>query len=428
MTYVSRNRTLICTALFLCALTPALAADWAQFRGPGGLATADDQSLPTKWDAETNIAWKTALPGPGASSPIVVGDRIFLTCYTGYGVDKKTPGEYADLVMHLVCLNRADGAVAWEKPFKTEAEMPPISVYQMALHGYASATPAADADTVYTLFANGEVAAWGFDGTQKWTRNLNFRVHPWGAGASPVVAGDVVLALECIGGGVLVGLNKKTGEEAWRQGNIDVAWDTPLILEVGGRHEAVVSAKGVILAFDPATGTPLWKAKGIPGYLCPSPVTADGVVYAIGWSAAGEQAVAVKAGGQGDVTASNVLWRVDRGSYVPSPVYWDGHLYWAHESKGKVYCVNVKTGQLAYETDLAPKPAWIYGSPIVGGGNLYYVDRNGVTYVVAARPQFEIVSVNTLTGDGGTFNASPIASEGQLLIRSDKYLYCIGSK
>jgi outer membrane protein assembly factor BamB len=425
MNCLSRNRSLICTALFLCALTPALAADWPQFRGPGGLATAEQGNLPTKWDAETNVAWKTALPGPGASSPIVVGERVFLTCYSGYGLDTKAPGEYADLVMHLLCLSRADGTIAWDKTLKTDAAMPRYAS-QVTLHGYASATPAADADTVYTLFANGEVTAWAFDGTQKWSTNLGFSVHNWGAGASPVVTGDVVLALESTGRGALVGLNKRNGEEIWRRGDISQAWDTPLILQVGGRSEAVLSTRGLILALDPATGTPLWRAKGIQDYICSSPVAADGVVYAIG-ARAGE-AMAVRAGGQGDVSATNVLWRVGKGSNVSSPVYWDGHLYWADEGNGKVYCVDVKAGELAYEADLTPKPARIYSSPIVGGGNLYYLDRNGVTYVVAARPQFEIVSVNTLAGDGSTFNASPVASQGQLLVRSDKFLYCIGSE
>lgn len=417
-----RIRTLVCATLFLAALPPALAQDWTQFRGPGGLATADDEALPTTWDANTNIEWKANLPGAGGSSPIVVGDRVFLTSYSGYGVDRRNPGDYADLEMHMLCLNRADGAVAWDKTVKTRARLPEYD-RQITLHGYASPTPAADDDTVYALFANGKVTAWSFDGTQKWEKDLNFRVHGWGTGASPVVVGDVLLAQECIRNGALVGLNKKTGEEIWRRENINESWATPLILRTGDRTEAIVSARGQILAFDPADGTPLWRARGIQDYVCSSPVAADGVVYAIGGRRG--QAVAVKAGGQGEV---DTLWSVDRGSNVSSPVYWDGHLYWAHEGNGRVYCVNVKTGELVYDERLQPKPALIYGSPIVGAGNIYYLDRDGTTYVVAAKPQFEIVSVNRLEGDGSRFNSSPVADRGQLLIRSDRFLYCIGSR
>ena len=425
MVRLLRSSILCCVAVVALAAGSAWAADWTQFRGPGGLATADDKTLPTKWDSEANVAWKVALPGPGTSSPIVVGDKIFITCYTGYGVDPQAPGSQGDLVYHLLCLKRSDGSTVWDKTLTLDAKVPSYGNMQ-ALHGYASATPAADSDTVYTLFANGEVTAWGFDGSQKWTKNLGFRIHGWGAGASPVVADGTVLALESIRGGALVGLDKKTGNEVWRQAGIEEAWDTPLILKVGNRTEAIVSSKGVIQAFDPAKGTPLWNAKGIDDYICSSVVAADGIVYAIG--ARRNAAMAVRAGGDGDVTDKNVLWRLDKGSNVSSPVFSGGYLFWPHESGRAVFCVDVKTGQLAYESPLQPKPALIYASPIVGAGNVYILDRAGTMYVVAAKPQFELVSVNKIEGDGSTFNASPVASNGQLLLRSDKSLYCIGKK
>jgi len=427
MTRLLRNRTLLCMTVLLGSLASAQAADWTQFRGPGGLATADDKDLPTTWDATTNVAWKTPLSGRGASSPIVVGDRVFLTCYTGYAVEKKAPGNPGDLLMHLVCLKRADGSMLWDKTFKSGAALPPI-IFQIELHGFASATPVADADTVYTLFSDGEVTAWGLDGTQKWTKNLKFRIHPWGAGASPVLAGDCVIVTESMGDGAIVALARKDGSEVWRQAPLSSVWDTPLVLKIGGHDELIVSVHSFIQAFDPAKGTPLWKAKGIADYIVSSPVAADGVVYAIGGRKG--EAVAVRAGGQGDVTASNTLWRVDQGSNVSSPVYYDGHLYWAQEDGKQVYCVDTKTGQLTYKSPLPPPNVWLYASPIVGGGNLYYLTRDGTTYVVAAKPEFQIVATNKLGGEGdaGLFNASPVPSQGQLLIRSDKFLYCIGKK
>jgi len=425
MTSMFQNRTFLCVAVLLCAAAWARAGDWPQFRGPGGLGIAEDKDLPPKWDAKTNIAWKTPLAGRGASSPILVGDRIFLTSYTGYVVDKKNPGDPSQLRMHLLCLKRSDGTILWDKSLTTDAELPP-PIAQIQWHGYASATPAADADTVFTLFADGIVTAWDFEGTKKWTQNLKFRIHPWGTGTSPILAGDVVILTESTDKGVMVALSKKDGSEVWRQGQISAAWDTPLLLKTGGHDELILSAAGSLFAFDPAKGTPLWKAKGIADYIVPSPVAADGVVYAIGGR--NGQAVAVRAGGKDDVTATHTLWRVNKGSIVSSPVYHDGYLYWAQENGEKVYCVDAKKGELVYASPLPPPNAWTYASPILGGGNLYYVARDGTTYVVPAKPQFEILAVNKLADDKSLFNASPVPTQGQLLIRSDSFLYCIGKK
>ncbi len=425
MTNMLQKRALVCMAVLLLAVAWARAGDWPQFRGPGGLGIADDKDLPTKWDGTTNIAWKTPLPGRGASSPIVVGDRIFLTAYTGYAVDKKNPGEPSELRMHVFGLKRSDGTVLWDKELTTNAKLPRI-IPQIEWHGYASSTPAADADTVFTLFADGIVSAWSFDGTQKWTKNLKFRIHDWGTGSSPVLAGDLVIVTESHDNAGMVALSKKDGSEVWRQTGISAAWDTPLLLKAGGRDELIISAAGFLSAYDPAKGTPLWKAKGIADYIVPSPVAADGVVCAIGGRSG--EAVAVRAGGRGDVTAANTLWRVRKGSIVSSPVYHEGYLYWAQEDGKTLYCVDVKKGELVYASALPPPNAWLYASPIVAGGNLYYVARDGTAYVVAAKPQFDLVAVNKLADDKSLFNASPVPSQGQLLLRSDSFLYCIGKK
>jgi outer membrane protein assembly factor BamB len=271
------------------------------------------------------------------------------------------------------------------------------------------------------------VIAWDFEGKQKWRQDLKFGQHGWGTGASPVLAGGLVILTESMDKGVLVALSKKDGSEVWRQPDIGQAWDTPLLLKVGGHDELIMSAWARVLAFDPAKGTPLWKAKGIWGYMCPSVVAADGVVYAIG-SDPGE-AMAVKAGGKGDVPDSDILWRVKKGSNVSSPIYHAGHLFWAKDNgEGKVYCVNTMEGKLTYEATLPQPTAAIYASPIIGAGNLYYVSWDGTTYVVAAKPKFELVAVNKLAEDKSIFNASPVPSRGQLLIRSDRFLYCIGAK
>ncbi len=160
--------------------------------------------------------------------------------------------------------------------------------------------------------------------------------------------------------------------------------------------------------------------------MCPSAVAHDGIVYSIGGRTGG--ALAVRAGGRGDVTVSHVLWKLNKGSNVSSPVYHEGHLYFAHENLGIVYCVNARTGEVAYEERLDPPPGQIYPSPVMANGRLYYLSRNGRTVVLAAKPKFEQLAHNVLASDAGTFNASPAVVGNHLLLRSDRFLYCIGEK
>lgn len=179
-----------------------------------------------------------------------------------------------------------------------------------------------------------------------------------------------------------------------------------------------------MLGLDPDSGQTLWSCDtGIPWYMCPSPVANEGVVYVIGGRPGG--GLAVRLGGRGNVSSSHALWRISKGSNVPSPIYNEGHLYFAHDNLGIVFCVNAKTGQVVYEERLNPSPGMIYPSPVLADGKLYYFSRNGRGYVVAAKPKFELLAQNSLS-DGGTFNASPAVTGNRLLLRSDKFLYCLG--
>jgi outer membrane protein assembly factor BamB len=193
-----------------------------------------------------------------------------------------------------------------------------------------------------------------------------------------------------------------------------------------GKTELVVAIFGKVLGIDPAKGTQLWScATDIPWYMVPSAVAHDGVVYCIGGRDGGGR-LAVSIGGRGDVTRQNRLWAAKKGSNVASPIYHDGHLYWMNDVLGIAYCAEAKTGNILYEERL-PRAGQVYASPVLAEGRVHYTTRDGRTYVVAAKPTFELLATNDLS-DRSMFNASPAVAGGKLLIRSDKYLYCLGKK
>jgi len=418
------SATLLFVALFAGSL---IAADWRQFRGPGGLAASDATGLPVEWGPEKNLVWRTELPGLGTSSPITVGERIYLTCYDGYAEDRANPGDMQDLTRYVVCLDRASGQILWSKPFEPQLPESKYSGGNNSWHGYSSSTPASDGERLYVFFGKSGVYCLDLDGNQIWHAEVGSNTRGWGSANSPVLHGDMVIINASVESGSLVALDKKSGEEKWRAGGIRGSWNTPLLVGVeGGKTELVVSLPQKIVAYDPATGDELWTCDGIPdrGYVCPSLVAHGGVVYAIGGRT--NTAIAVRAGGRGDVTDSHQLWRTGRGSNVTSPVYHDGHLYWVHERRGVAYCLNAKDGEVVYEERLSPRPGVVYASGIVADGKLYFVSQHNGTYVLAAKPEFELLAHNTLGEDTARANASPAISDGKLLLRNDKYLYCIG--
>jgi len=180
-----------------------------------------------------------------------------------------------------------------------------------------------------------------------------------------------------------------------------------------------------VLGVDPETGKELWRNDGIKSYVCPSVVAHDGVVYALG---GGGTAIAVKAGGKGDVTKTHEVWRASKGSNVGSPIYHEGHLYWAHDGGGVVNCLEAATGKVVYSERLKPQSGQIWSSGVLADGKLYFVSKTNGTYVVAAQPKFEQLAHNVIEGDKSRSNASIAVSNGQLFLRNDEYLYCIGKK
>lgn len=407
----------------LLGLQAAQAADWTRFRGPDASGVVEG-GVPAKWSPKENVLWRTALPGAGASSPIALGKKVFVTCYSGYGLNADNAGDVSNLTYHLVCVDVAEGKVLWDE--KTKASLPEQNYRGfIALHGYASASPVTDGQTVYAFFGRTGVLAYNLDGKQLWTASVGKSSHEWGSGASPILFENLLIVNASIESRSLVALDKGTGKEVWRVEGIVESWSTPVIAETADhKKELVVSARGKVLGLNPTTGTRLWECAAVEDYVCASVAAGDGVVFVSASRQPSTQAI--RLGGQGDVTKTHVAWTLRATPKVPTPLYHDGYVYWL-DVKGVALCVDAKTGKVAYKERMEFRGPGdkVYASLVLCGGKLYGVSRQGGAVVFAEGSEFKELARCDL-GDKSVFNATPAAVDGQLLLRSDRFLYCIG--
>ncbi len=391
--------------------------DWPQFRGLRGAGLAAT-AAPVSFGLNRNLLWKVALPGPGASSPIVIGNRVYVTSYSGFGVPGET-GSLDQLRRHLGCLERDTGRVIWTRDGLAK-QPEPATIREN--HGYAASTPTADTERVYVFFGKSGVHALDHSGRPLWQYDVGNGTNGWGSAASPVLWGDLLFVNASVESESLVALDRRTGREVWRARGIRESWNAPSFVQLpGGQVELVVAIFGKVLGFDPTSGTQLWScATDIAWYMVPGLVAQGDSVFCIGGRTGG--ALAVKAGGRGDVTGTHRTWTGRKGSNVSSPIVHQGHLYWAHDSLGIVYCAEATTGRLVYEERI-DRASQIYASPVLAGGRLYYLTRSGRMLVLPATPTFEPPIVNDVN-DGSMYNSSPAVAGGRLYVRSNLALYC----
>ncbi len=428
-------RLCLCVAGFAASvfLSPdATAADWMRFRGPNGSGLAMDAKPPGTWGDSENVRWKTELPGPGSSSPIVVGDRVFVTCYSGYG-DGRGSGDMQKLERHLVCVNRADGKIAWSSAIPAVQPEDGYSGF-LTEHGYATQTPTSDGERIYVFYGKSGAAAFDLNGAKLWQTSLGTDSNRkgWGSGGSPILYRDFVIINASEEGHALVALEKKTGKIAWKAEGAGLAssFGTPLLVEGEGRTDLVFALPGELWGLNPETGKLRWFAEtGLTGNLAASVVAGHGVVYAFGgFPRLG--AVAVRTGGKGDVTKTHLLWSGSISTYVPTPVLHDGRLYFVSDA-GFATCLDAKTGNSVFKermpgagaTGRGGKP--FYASAVLADGLVYAVSRQNGTFVFEAKPDFKLVAQNRLAGDDSQFNATPALAGRQLFLRSNRALYCM---
>jgi len=405
-------------------------ADWPRLRGAKGDGIGEGK-VPMTWSAGEHIAWKANLPGPGSSSPIIVGDRVFLTCWSGYGDGSN--GTIDKLKRHLLCLNKADGKILWDK---TVPAVQPEDEYTgfITEHGYASNTPASDGKSVFVFFGKSGALAFDFDGKQLWQTSLgtNSNSRRWGSAASPIVYKDTVIVTALDEGGAVVALDKKTGKQVWKAPaeGLELVYSTPVL----AGEDLLLPVANELWGFNPDTGKLRWYATHeLPGNVSPGVAVGPDAVYVTGGFPT-RGTVAIKPGGSGDIT-QNIQWRATNASYVPSPILHEGHLY-VIDDQGFALCINAKTGDEVYRERVMDsgggggnrrgggKP--FYASPVLVDGKLYCPSRKNGTFVLSAKPVYEKLAVNILSDDDSQFNATPAVDGNRLYLRSEKALYCIG--
>lgn len=437
---VKSMMSLLLVAVLGCTV---FAQDWTRFRGPNGTGVADgEKSTPVEWNDSKNMKWKIELPGPGHSCPIVVAGKVFVTCWTGYGVDEGATQE--DLRLHLLCYDRSNGEQLWGKAI--EATLPEQRYGGMfAEHGYATHTPVSDGEHVWAFFGKSGVVCFDMEGEEKWRKNLGEKLDPkqWGSSSSPILYKDILIVTAAVESNTLFGLNKLTGEEVWKQPADGLAstWSTPVLAKVNDeRTDLVIAVPYEMWGFDPETGKFLWFCESLEvGSACASAVAVGETVYFVESGRSGGGSIAVRAGGKDDVTKTHVDWTSGARGRICTPVFHDDKLYWV--SNGIASCVNAGDGSKIFESRLE-RPARNdsqpqggrrgrmgseYSSPVSADGKLYYVTRKGEMYVLELGDEFKQLAANVFT-EGGDFSASPAISDGEIFVRSTKMLYCIGEK
>jgi outer membrane protein assembly factor BamB len=411
---------ILCLAVLAGSI--AIAENWPQWRGPSLNGISNEKGLPVRWSRDENIAWKLLLPAWSGATPIIWGDRVFLNV-----ADKED--------VSLWCLDRSHGAVLWKKHVAG-------SNFKIGKQNMSSPSPVTDGTDVYVMTGTGALKGFDFAGNELWARDIQkdygrFGLN-WGYGSSPLLFEDA-LYIQVLHGmkthdpSYLLRIDKKTGKTVWRVERPTDAvhespdsYTTPALLRYGGSVEIVVSGGDCVTGHDPATGKEIWRGNGFnpqkdPAYrVIASPVVYDGVVYT---PTRVRPLQAFRAGGRGDITETHRLWASQNGPDVPTPVT-DGTYFYIVNDRGIVWCLDAKTGREIWGPQRIRHGTYS-ASPVLADGKIYITDEDGVTTVFKAGPKFESLAENNL--DDYTLSSVAV-SQGQIFLRTAKYLYCIGKR
>lgn len=425
-----RARTLlaITPSLLLLAAPWAHGADWPTWRADiAGSGKSVEPDAPVEWGPDKNILWRTPLPNRGNSTPVVSGDRVFVT-----------QAIEAENFRCLMCFDRADGRLLWKSgvtyaaPERTHKTNP-----------YCSASPATDGERTVASFASAGVYAYDLKGKELWHRDLGPIDHIWGHASSPVIYRDLAIVYHGPGpGSRLMALEKRTGKTVWewqeptwdtrdrtdgfkgRDDGVEGTWSTPIIIAASGRDELVMAFPTRVMAFDPSTGERLWSCGGMSPLIYTSPFYGDDTIVTLGGYYG--NSLAVRPGGSGDVTGSHRLWHfVRHNGGIGSGIIQNGHAYY-HTSGGDALCLDLKTGATVWEQRLrtdARQGGGSWASMTLAGDRIYLPNKKGDTFVFRAAPKYEQIGVNSL---GEETDSSVVISGGRIFIRTHKALWCVG--
>jgi outer membrane protein assembly factor BamB len=401
------------------------AGNWPQWRGPDANGTAPGANPPLTWSETENVKWKVSIPGFGTSTPIVWEDNVFiLTAIPAEEGAKPNKGLHQFAVL---CLNRQDGNVRWQKTAREEA---PHEGHHVD-HGYASASPITDGKLLIAYFGSRGLHCYDFDGNLKWSKELGrMRTrNSFGEGASPALHGDIVVVNwdDENEEDFVAAFNKNTGERLWRTPrNEPTGWSTPLIVEHKGKHQVVVNATRNVRGYDLQSGKEVWSCGGQTANSIPSPVADKDTVYVTsGFRGSALYAIALGHTGELDGTDAIRWSRAKNTPYVPSPLLVDRLLYTITMNSGTLSCFDAKTGEPHFEGQRLEGVSGVYASPVSAQDRVYVLGRDGSCVVLKKGPTFEVIGRNKVQD---RTDASLALVDGEVFIRGHRNLYCISEK
>jgi len=424
----SSSRFLVAALAGFLAANPdsARAGDWPQFRGPDG-AGISAESVPTEWSESQNLRWKAALPGPGSSSPVVWGDAVFVTCYTGEG---------AGLERHLLRIHRDTGVEVWRKSVPVKHPEDPSEGYILE-HGWASNTPVTDGERVYCHFGKAGVHVFTVDGEPVWaaeTGSLSSSTR-WGSASSPILFGDKLIVPAGDEARAVLAFAAVDGTLLWKSEGapMESTYGTPVLARVGDRTDVVFAATAEIWGINPDTGKLRWFATcNLPGNMSNTPVV-TGDILTVSGGFPRTARVALRLGGTGDLSGTLLYDTTKPTTYMTPPVPVDGVLYWVGDG-GVAFAALPGSAEALWEervpglTGSGGRGKPFYAGPVVAAGKIYAQSRaNGVFVIEPDRTGLKVLAQNRIAGDETQFNATPAVSGGKLFLRSQTHLYCVGA-
>jgi outer membrane protein assembly factor BamB len=443
--------------------------NWPLWRGPLQNGVAPEANPPTTWSETSNVKWKVKVPGSGQATPIIWDDRIFIQTAipTGKKVEakaadpaeagnqppparpepggegkkgpggpggRKGPGGFGGgpkptevYQFAVVCLDRQTGKVLWQQVGREEV---PHEGYRQGEGSFASSSGLTDGKHVYAYFGSRGIYCYDLDGKLQWEQDLGKMrmAMGFGEGSSPALYHDtLIINRDNEDNSCIIALDKNTGKTLWKQPRQErTSWSTPLIIERDGKAQAVVTASGKIRSYDVASGDLLWECGGLTRNVIPSPVADSSAVYCMS-GFQGNALLAIRLGRTGDLTGSDAIaWTHNKSTpYVPSPLLYDGKIYFFAVNNGILSCLDTKSGDAVFEAQRLEDLPGVYASPLGAAGRVYLAGRNGSTVVLKQSNKLEVLATNHLDEK---FDASPAAVGKELFLRGREYLYCLAEK
>ena len=409
---------------------------WTRWRGPLNTGVSPTATPPLEWSETQNIRWKVEIPGRGFASPVVWGDRIFVTTAvpvdaTGNAQHEPRGGE-AERGAHrfvVMAIDRETGRTIWER---TAHEQEPHEAGHPANSTWASSSPLTDGEYLYAYFESFGLYAYDMDGSLVWKKDFGDKRmrNEFGEGSTPALFGDTLVIVwdHLHGDSSVIAVDSRTGDELWRVPRDEIdTWATPIILEVNGRPQVIVPAMERARSYDLETGSLVWESDGLTMNAIPSPVYENGLVFLMSGFRGNDLKAIRVADASGNIDGTDaIVWTHDRDTpYVPSPVLVDGILYFLKTNSGIVSALDAATGTPHYQNQRLAGLSNVFSSPVAAEGRVYFTGRDGTTVVVASGPEFAVLATNTLE-DG--FDASPALVDSDIYLRGYQYLYAISEE